>query len=130
MLPRRATRYSAGYDFFLPYDVVLNSGEKITIATGVRCNLPFDKFLAIVPKSGLGTKHSLVLANTIGIIDSDYYGADNYGHILVTLFNQGKNTVQLQKNQSFVQGIVMKYFTLEEEEVNQKRKGGHGSTSL
>ena len=65
-IPSRGTKYSAGYDFYAPYDFTLAPGETIKIATGIRVILDSDKFLAIVPRSGLGFKYRLQLNNTVG----------------------------------------------------------------
>ena len=129
-LPVRATAGSAGYDFFLPHAIELAPGEKITVPSGVRCLLAPSCFLAIVPKSGLGTKYCLGLANTVGIIDSDYYGAKNFGHILVALINRGAETVILPQGKAFVQGIILPYLTADNDGASGTRTGGHGSTGL
>ncbi len=129
-LPIRATAGSAGYDFFLPHALELASGEKVTVPSGIRCRLAPNCFLAIVPKSGLGTKYCLGLANTVGIIDSDYYGAKNFGHILVTLVNRGAEKVVLPQGKAFVQGIILPYLTAGGDDASGTRTGGHGSTGL
>lgn len=72
-LPKRATKGSAGYDFFAPFDFSLNAGETILIPTGIRAEITDGWFLALFPRSGLGFKYRLQLDNTVGIIDSDYF---------------------------------------------------------
>lgn len=72
--PKRATRYSAGYDFFAPYDLHLEPGESITVPTGIRAYMKNDEVLEIYPRSGLGFKYGIRLSNTVGIIDAK--GAD------------------------------------------------------
>ncbi len=79
--PARATKGSAGYDFYLPMDIKLNPGETIKIPTGIRVSMLDNYVLKIYPRSGLGFKYRLQLNNTVGIIDSDYYYSDNEGHI-------------------------------------------------
>ncbi|HRX13983.1 MAG TPA: deoxyuridine 5'-triphosphate nucleotidohydrolase [Eubacteriales bacterium] len=128
ILPARATSGSAGYDFFLPIDLDLKIGQKVTVPTGIRCKLDENAFLAIFPKSGLGVRYGLNLANTVGIVDSDYYGAKNYGHILITLVNNGDAPINLSKGKAFVQGIIMPYLKTGDDDVSAKRTGGHGST--
>lgn len=86
-LPRRATAGSAGYDFVCPVDVTLAPGEAVTIPTGIRCEMEPGWVLLLFPRSGLGFRHRLSLANTVGVIDSDYFHADNEGHILVRIVN-------------------------------------------
>ena len=83
MLPRRATKGSAGYDFFSPIDFELKPGETLKIPTGIRASMEEGWVLCIFPRSGLGFKYRLQMNNTVGIIDSDYYFSDNEGHIFV-----------------------------------------------
>ena len=75
-LPKRATKGSAGYDFFSPIDFSLAPGETIKIPTGIRAKIDDGWVLKIYPRSGLGFKFRLQLNNTVGIIDSDYYYSD------------------------------------------------------
>ena len=98
-LPRRATKGSAGYDFFAPYPITLAPGETVKIPTGIRVWMEEEWVLKCYPRSGLGFKYRLQLNNTVGIIDSDYYYSDNEGHIFAKLTNdtnEGK-TVELQE---------------------------------
>ena len=85
--PARATKGSAGYDFYLPMDIKLNPGETIKIPTGIRVSMLDNYVLKIYPRSGLGFKYRLQLNNTVGIIDSDYYYSDNEGHIFAKITN-------------------------------------------
>ena len=80
-LPLRATKYSAGYDFYAPFDFTLKPGETIKIPTGIRAKMREDYALFLLPRSGLGFKYRLQLNNTIGLIDADYFYSDNEGHI-------------------------------------------------
>ena len=73
-LPKRSTSLSAGFDFFSPFEFTLKKGQTILIPTGIRCLIHPTMFLALVPRSGLGFKNRLQLANTVGIIDADYVG--------------------------------------------------------
>ena len=130
-LPTRGTQLSAGYDFFSPVNFTLVPGETIKIATGIRVRLDEDKFLALVPRSGLGFKYRLQLNNTIGIIDADYVNSDNEGHIFAKITNdsnEGK-TLTLEKGQGFMQGIILNYFLTEDDKADGVRNGGFGSTS-
>ena len=90
-LPERSTSGSAGYDFRIPFDISIYQGTSIVIPTGIRCKMPKNCVLLIVPRSGLGFKYRIALANTIGVIDSDYYNADNYGHIMIKIVFDGDN---------------------------------------
>lgn len=71
ILPKRATKHSAGYDFFAPFDFELKVGENIKIPTGIKCDMNEDLFLAIVPRSSLGFKYKMRLVNTLGIVDAE-----------------------------------------------------------
>lgn len=129
VLPKRATKGSAGYDFYSPVDVTIKPGELVKIPSGIRCFIEDGYVLDIFPRSSLGFKYQMCLANTVGIIDSDYYDADNEGHIIVALVNRGNKDIVINKGDRFVQGIFLKYYLAEEEEVNQQRTGGFGSTN-
>ena len=128
-IPVRATSGSAGYDFYSPIDIVLKPGETAKIPTGIRCKIDDDYVLQIYPRSSLGFKYQMCLLNTAGIIDSDYYNADNEGHIIIALVNRGDKIVELKKGDRFVQGIFTKYYLAQEEENNKVRTGGFGSTN-
>lgn len=130
-LPRRATTGSAGYDFYLPAPLTLAAGESVKIPTGVRVKMADGWVLQLFPRSGLGFKYRLQLNNTVGIIDSDYYYADNEGHILIKLTNantEGK-TLTLSAGDGFAQGIFLPFGITEDDETTATRHGGFGSTS-
>lgn len=129
VLPRRATSGSAGYDFTSPIDFSLKPGEMIKIPSGVRCYIEDGYVLNIFPRSSLGFKYQICLANTVGIIDADYYNALNEGHIIVALVNRGDKEVTIKKGDRFVQGIFYKFYTAQEEEVKTVRTGGFGSSN-
>ena len=129
VLPKRATKGSAGYDFTSPIDFVLKPNEMIKIPTGIRCFIEEGYVLHIYPRSSLGFKYQMALANTVGIIDADYYNALNEGHIIVALVNRGDKEVNLKKGDRFVQGIFYKFYTAKEDEVTNVRTGGFGSSN-
>lgn len=129
IIPKRATKGSAGYDFYLPYDISIKAKESITVDTGIRCKIEDSYVLSLYPRSSLGFKYGLQLRNTVGIIDSDYYNADNYGHIKAKLINTSNEDITLEKGKAFMQGIFTKYYLAEEEEIKEERKGGFGSTN-
>ena len=111
LLPKRATKGSAGYDFFAPFDIVLNPGETIKVPTGIRVSMEENYVLKLYPRSGLGFKYRLQLNNTVGIIDSDYYNSKNEGHIFAKITNdsnEGK-VLHVDKNTGFMQGIFVEY---------------------
>ena len=130
-LPLRATKYSAGYDFYSPFDFTLNPGETIKIPTGIRAKMREDYALFLLPRSGLGFKYRLQLNNTIGLIDADYFYSDNEGHIFARITNdsnEGK-VISVKKGEAFIQGVFLSYGITEDDEVNSIRNGGFGSTS-
>ena len=129
VLPKRATTGSAGYDFTSPIDFVIKPGEMIKIPSGIRCYIEEGYVLNIYPRSSLGFKYQMTLANTTGIIDADYYNALNEGHIIVALVNRGNKDIVIKKGDRVVQGIFLKFYTAEEEEVTNKRQGGFGSSN-
>ena len=129
ILPKRQTAKSSGYDFYLPYDIEIKSGEQGLIKTGIKVKLEDDEFLAIVIRSSMGIKKGLNLSNQVGIIDSDYYGnVDNDGHIMVAVRNISNDDVFLKKNDRICQGIIMKYLVTDDDKTSSTREGGFGST--
>lgn len=128
-LPKRATRHSAGYDFYAPTDIVFEAGQTITVATGIRAIMPSEYFLMIVPRSGLGFKYKLRLNNTVGIIDADYAESPNEGHIFVRMTNESDKRLEIKKGEAYAQGILLQYFTTSDDDANEQRQGGLGSTS-
>ena len=127
-LPSRATKYSAGYDIFCPIDIVLEKNETIKIPTGIRCKMDDDVVLMIYPRSSLGFKYRMMLENTVGVIDSDYYNYDNEGHIMIKFTNHGNKPLEIKKGMAFAQGIFTKYYLTFDDDSNNSRNGGIGST--
>lgn len=126
-LPARATAGSAGYDFFAPYDFVLKAGEEITIETGVRARIEEGWVLVILPRSGSGFKFGVRLANTAGVIDSDYFNADNEGHIKIKLIG-GSRDYSVKCGEAFAQGLFLPFGITEDDDCRAERRGGFGST--
>lgn len=127
ILPRRATSGSAGYDFIAPYDFSLDPGEEIVIDTGIRARIADGWVLVILPRSGSGFKYGVRLANTAGVIDSDYFNADNEGHIKIKLVG-GSKSYNVKAGDAFAQGIFLPYGITEDDECETVRRGGFGST--
>ena len=130
-LPKRATKGSAGYDFFIPFNVTLVPGETAKIPTGIRVYMEENYVLKLYPRSGLGFKYRLQLNNTVGIIDSDYYYSDNEGHIFAKITNDSNEnkTVEIKKGTGFMQGIFVEYGITFDDDVKSIRNGGFGSTT-
>ncbi|MCI9319907.1 MAG: deoxyuridine 5'-triphosphate nucleotidohydrolase [Lachnospiraceae bacterium] len=130
-LPRRATRGSAGYDFFAPFAFSLPPAATIKIPTGIRVKMEEDWVLKLYPRSGLGFRFRLQMNNTVGIIDSDYFFSDNEGHIFVKLTNdsnEGK-TLTVEQGTGIVQGIFLEYGITVDDDAVGIRNGGFGSTT-
>lgn len=130
-LPARATKGSAGYDFFAPAAFTLKPGETVKIPTGIRAEMEVEWVLKCYPRSGLGFKYRLQLNNTVGIIDSDYFYSDNEGHIFAKITNdtnEGK-TVEIPAGTGFMQGIFVEYGITVDDQAEGIRNGGFGSTN-
>ena len=130
-LPCRSTKNSAGYDFFAPCDVVIKKGETLKIVTGVKACMENRDVLYLYIRSSLAIKNNIVLRNSVGVIDADYYNnIDNEGNIIVVLENTGEADFVIKKGSRFVQGVFMNYLVTDSDNVNENRKGGIGSTLL
>ena len=129
-LPRRATAGSAGYDFFAPLAFHLAPGESIRIPTGVRARIAEGWVLMLFPRSGLGFKYRLQLNNTVGIVDADYFGARNEGHIFVKLTNAGDKPLSVGAGEAFAQGVFLPFGLTVDDDASGERTGGFGSTGL
>ncbi|MBQ3115593.1 MAG: deoxyuridine 5'-triphosphate nucleotidohydrolase [Clostridia bacterium] len=128
LLPKRATSGSAGYDFFSPVDFSLEPNQTIKVATGIRVKIDDGWVLKIYPRSSLGFKYRLRLDNTVGIIDSDYFNADNEGHIFIKITNCGDKQLCIEKGKAFAQGIFIEYGITVDDDCSNERTGGIGST--
>lgn len=100
------------------------------VSTGVKCQLEKDTYLELSLRSSTPLKSWLIMGNSIGIIDSDYFNnPDNEGEIFFELINLTSKPIRLNKGDVIGQGIIKKYLTVDDEiENNQERKGGFGST--
>ena len=131
VLPRRATAGSSGYDLRTPFAFSLKAGEDIVIPTGLRVKIVPGWWLMLMPRSGLGFKLYTRLANTVGNIDSDYYGADNEGHIMVKLRLELSGTDAahaFEAGTAVCQGVFVPFGITEDDDATEKRTGGFGST--
>ena len=130
-LPKRATKGSAGHDFYSPISFELKPNEIIKIPTGIRVKIEDGWFLANFPRSSLGFKYRLQLNNTVGIIDADYYNALNEGHIMSKLTNDTKESkvVVIKQGEAFCQGIFLPFGITVDDECDEIRTGGFGSTN-
>lgn len=131
-LPVRATKGSAGYDFFLPYDICLEDGQQLDVYTGIRCSMPINVVLLCMPKSGIGSRYRLQFNNTIGVVDCDFFYSDNEGHIKAVIINDNRlgQKLELNRGKAFFQGVFVNYLTTIDDCTNGIRNGGYESTRV
>ena len=126
-LPQRATTGSAGYDFYLPHSIHLDSTPRI-IRTGICCAMNPGWVLLLFPRSGLGYKYGVRLSNATGVIDCDFYhNPDNEGHISAKMY-AADSPVNLDAGDRFMQGVFVPYGTVIDDGAVGQRTGGTGST--
>ena len=131
-LPKRGTSKSAGYDIFAPFDITLQPNEEIKVPTFLKAYMQNGEVLLAFPRSGLGFKYYCRLANTIGVVDGDYYNnEDNEGHIFVKIRNEGNKTMTIKKGDGMCQMIFMPFLLVDGDSFDNgdTRKGGFGSTT-
>ena len=133
-LPVRKTKYSAGYDIEAAEDTVIPSFKKgmkpTLVKTGLKAYMQSDEMLILANRSSNPGKKGLILANSIGVVDKDYYGnPDNDGHIMFAFYNIKDEDIEIKKGDCIGQGIFEKYLTVDEDTAEGDRTGGFGSTS-
>ena len=133
-LPVRKTKYSAGYDMEAAEDCVIPAfkpGQKPTLVkTGVKAYMQEDEVLMIYNRSSNPKKKGLVLSNSVGVIDKDYYGnPDNDGHIMFAFYNTKPEDIEIKKGEAIGQAIFRKYLLTDDDSAEGERVGGFGSTN-
>ena len=133
-LPVRKTKYSAGYDVEAAEDAIIPSFKKgmkpTLIKTGIKAYMADDEVLILANRSSNPGKKGLILANSIGVIDKDYYGnPDNDGHIMFAFFNVKDEDVEIKKGDCIGQAIFQKYLITDDDVAEGERTGGFGSTN-
>ncbi len=130
-LPVRGTKYSAGYDIAVIEDTVIEPGKIVFAKTGVKAYMNEDEVLFLYPRSSLARKKGLMLSNSVGVVDCDYYSnIDNDGHIMISLFNFTEEKVVVNKGEKVAQCIFQQYLTVSDEvSIESERTGGFGSTT-
>ena len=130
LLPKRSTKNSAGYDIASLEEYTLKPGEAHIFVTGLKVSMNSDEVLYLYGRSSFGYKYNITLANSVGVIDSDFYNnIDNEGHFKVKLINHGEKEVKINIGDRIAQGVFMKYLIVDnEEKIIKERKGGLGST--
>ncbi len=133
-LPVRKTKYSAGYDIEAAEDVVIPSFKKgmnpTLVTTGLKAYMQDDEMLLLYNRSSNPKKKGLILANSVGVIDKDYYGnPDNDGHIMFAFYNIKEEDIQIKKGDAIGQAIFEKYLVVDNDIADGERVGGFGSTN-
>ena len=133
-LPIRKTKYSAGYDIEAAEDVIIPSFKKgmnpTLVKTGLKAYMQDDEMLLLYNRSSNPKKKGLILANSVGVVDKDYYGnPDNDGHIMFAFYNIKEEDITIKKGEVIGQGVFQKYFVSDDDTAEGERLGGFGSTS-
>ncbi len=133
-LPVRSTKNSAGYDVEAAEDCVIPAfkpGQKPTLVkTGIKAYMESDEVLILANRSSNPGKKGLIMANSIGVVDSDYYGnPDNDGHIMYAFFNFKAEDIEIKKGERIGQAIFQKYLVTDNDIAQGERTGGFGSTN-
>jgi len=129
-LPKRSSKYSAGYDIRSMEEGILKAHTSKVFKTGLKVTMNEDEALFLFDRSSFGYKYDVCLSNSVGIIDSDYYNNEsNEGHFSIKLINLGEDDIEIKIGDRIAQGVFIKYLCVDDEEnINNKRKGGIGST--
>ena len=129
-LPTRASKSSIAYDFYSPVDITINPMQSAMIWTDVKAKFNDNEALLINVRSSMG-KHPIMIANTQGWIESDYYSnPDNDGNIGIRLFNLGTEPYIIKKGDRIGQGMFINYLVADNGNTDDIRNGGFGSTGV
>lgn len=133
-LPVRKTKFSAGYDIEAAEEVVVPSFKKgmnpTLIKTGIKAYMQDDEVLMLYNRSSNPKKKGLILANSVGVIDKDYYGnQDNDGHIMFAFYNVKDEDITIKKWEAIGQAVFQKYLVTDDDSAEGERIGGFGSTN-
>ena len=133
-LPVRKTKFSAGYDIEAAEEVVVPSLKKgmnpTLIKTGIKAYMQDDEVLMLYNRSSNPKKKGLILANSVGVIDKDYYGnQDNDGHIMFAFYNIKDEDITIKKGEAIGQAVFQKYLVTDDDSAEGERIGGFGSTN-
>ena len=131
VLPKRSTSHSAGYDIRSMECGIIEPGKSRIFKTGIKVDMNDDEVFYIFDRSSFGYKYNVTLANSVGVIDSDYYNnEDNEGHVSICLINHNDKPLEIKIGDRIAQGVFMKYLVVDnEEKIDKKRVGGIGSTN-
>src|SRR5574337_2176683 len=128
-IPKRSTEHSAGYDIEAAETVSFAPGEIKLIPTGLKAYMQAGEVLYMYDRSSNPRKKGLVMINSVGVIDGDYYGnPDNVGHIFAQMKNITDGVVQVTKGERIAQGVFVPYLLADADDAAGTRVGGFGST--
>jgi len=128
-LPQRKTKQSAGYDIESAIDDVIIPGETKLIPTGIKAYMDENEWLGIYIRSSIAVKYGIILANSVAVIDSDYYNnPDNEGHLMLPIRNVSRMPYTVKKGDRIAQGIFHQYYKIDDDSADDDRIGGIGST--
>ena len=128
-LPQRKTKQSAGYDIESAIDDVITPGETKLIPTGIKAYMDENEWLGIYIRSSIQVKYGIILANSVAVIDSDYYNnPDNEGHLMLPIRNVSGMPYTVKKGDRIAQGIFHQYYKVDGDSADGSRTGGIGST--
>ena len=130
-LPKTATAGSAGVDLkaLLDSPLTVNPGETTLVHTGLAVHIADPGYAALIlPRSGLGHKHGIVLGNLVGLIDSDYQG-----ELMISVWNRGRDAFTINPFDRIAQLVLLPFLPMEFEETDAlpgtaRGEGGFGST--
>ena len=129
LLPKRETAHAAGYDLKASHDVTIKPGQIELVPTGVKAYMQEDEVLYLFDRSSNPRKRGLILINSVGVIDHDYYNnPSNEGLIMAQFKNITDEPVTIHKGDRIVQAVFTKYFVTDDDNANGERTGGFGST--
>ena len=133
-LPVRKTKFSAGYDVEAAEDIIIPSFKKgmapTLVKTGLKAYMQDDEVLLLYNRSSNPKKKGLIIPNSVGVIDKDYYGnPDNDGHFMFAFYNMKEEDIEIKKGEAIGQAIFTKFLIIDNDKAEGERVGGFGSTN-
>ncbi|MFC3927336.1 dUTP diphosphatase [Streptococcus caprae] len=129
LLPKRETAHAAGYDLKACERTEIAPGEIKLVPTGVKAYMQSNEVLYLYDRSSNPRKKGLVLINSVGVIDGDYYGnPGNEGHIFAQMKNITDETVVVEVGERIVQAVFAPFLLADGDVATGQRTGGFGST--
>lgn len=129
LLPKRSTQHSAGYDFVAAETITIDPGAIKLVPTNVKAYMQEGEVLYLYDRSSNPRKRGIVLSNSVGVIDKDYYSnPDNDGNIHAQFTNITNDVVTIEKGTAMMQGVFMPFLLADDDNASGVRVGGFGST--